>query len=600
MKALIKVGYACNEHCSFCHTQDVRHIQGDADAITAKIERAAALGHSMVVLSGGEATIRPELVGWARRVAALGMDFGLVTNGLMLAYDEVLEQLVQHRLRYVYMSLHGGEARIHDRLVRRPSFTAARKALDNLSGRGLDLTINCVVTRHNVDHLIGLVDEVAEISDATLKFSAVEPKGGAWHLFQQLVPPISEAAARVVEAISHGRSTYGERGPRYSHGGFPLCLLPGLEDLYDDLKTHGYRTMIEVTEGDFFPVDDRNKVLPDPICRDCRLRGPCPGLYAAYHARHGADELRPVLGGVRSNSFDWVFETLVYEGHDPAAGCPLAADGVTPWDRGRSLFVRNEGKIGRFMADTRDFGDDEIEAIKHVAGQVYLDASRKPAPDDFAADLVELRRIDECRACPEYAHCTGMYEPVYEPVFERDDAKLTGLLERIEGDVLDIGCGEGRYLSALSAARNDAAVRYHGLDPDPEAVRRLSERWPSVRVEVGEAEDLQGEGRFDHVLILRSWNHLRDPDRVLGAIAKLLRPGGSLIVVDNVAFGLARTRRQAQRAHQGGAGFEHHRNDDAQRAHERIARLGFRLVQRWDVGPESSNQWLLQYRSDTL
>jgi len=66
MKALIKVGYACNENCSFCHTLDVRHIDGDSYEILAKIDRAAALGHTMVVFSGGEATIRPELFEWRR------------------------------------------------------------------------------------------------------------------------------------------------------------------------------------------------------------------------------------------------------------------------------------------------------------------------------------------------------------------------------------------------------------------------------------------------------------------------------------------------------------------------------------------------------
>ena len=64
-KALIKVGYACNEHCSFCHTLEVRHIQGSAAEVDQKIRRAAVLGHEMVVLSGGEPTIRPELVHWA-------------------------------------------------------------------------------------------------------------------------------------------------------------------------------------------------------------------------------------------------------------------------------------------------------------------------------------------------------------------------------------------------------------------------------------------------------------------------------------------------------------------------------------------------------
>ena len=225
MKALLKVGYGCNEHCTFCHTQDVRHIDGSAEETYAKIDRAKALGHSMVVLSGGEATIRPEFFGWARRIAGLGMDLGLVTNGLVLAYHDVVERLIELRLRYVYMSLHGGEARIHNRLVRRDSFEAAALALRNLSGRGLDLTANCVVTRQNVEHLAALVDHVASLPDVRLKFSWVEPKGGAAHLFETLVPPLEAAAAAVTAALERWDTRTG-RPSQARHGGFPLCALP--------------------------------------------------------------------------------------------------------------------------------------------------------------------------------------------------------------------------------------------------------------------------------------------------------------------------------------------------------------------------------------
>ena len=59
-----------------------RRLNDDLEKIDRKIDRARALGHTMVVLSGGEPTIRPELTRWAARVAAAGLDFGLVTNGL--------------------------------------------------------------------------------------------------------------------------------------------------------------------------------------------------------------------------------------------------------------------------------------------------------------------------------------------------------------------------------------------------------------------------------------------------------------------------------------------------------------------------------------
>ena len=74
MKALVKVGYGCNENCTFCHTADVRHLNDTADRVDWKIERAKRLGYDMVVLSGGEPTVRPELRRWAAKVASLGLD----------------------------------------------------------------------------------------------------------------------------------------------------------------------------------------------------------------------------------------------------------------------------------------------------------------------------------------------------------------------------------------------------------------------------------------------------------------------------------------------------------------------------------------------
>jgi hypothetical protein len=218
----------------------------------------------MIVLSGGEPTIRPELLHWADLVASLGMDLGLVTNGLLLAYPERVDALLRRRLRYVYLSLHGGSARVHNLMVRTHAYEASLAALRNLSGRGLDLHVNCVITRHNLAHLRGVVEAVLPFPDLTLKFSMMEPKGGGDRLFDHLMPRVSEVAERVMDAIAFGESRAGASGPRFEHGGLPLCLLPGRERQFGDLRTHRYRTMIEVGEPDYFPVDDLNKRHPPP------------------------------------------------------------------------------------------------------------------------------------------------------------------------------------------------------------------------------------------------------------------------------------------------------------------------------------------------
>lgn len=591
MKALIKVGYGCNENCTFCHTAEVRHIDGSAAEVHAKIDRAHRLGHTMIVLSGGEPTIRPELLEWAAHAARLDMDFGLVTNGLWFAYEQAVAELLQRRLRYVYMSLHGGSAAVHDRIVRSRSFEQAHAALRNLSGHGLDFTVNAVVTLQNVDRLRAIVDLVLPFPDVTLKLSMVQPKGGGDRAFASLMPRVADVAERVRDAIAYGRAR-APHGPRFAHDGIPLCLLPGDEERYDDLKTHRFATMIEVGERDFFPVDDRDKIQPEP-CHDCALRGPCPGLFRGYHDVFGDGELRPIADRPRANSFNYVFEQLV---PSVAERCPLRDDGVTPWDRGRHLFVKHGERIGRFRAASRDFADVEIATIKHELGQIYLDGSNKPAPDHFPADLIPLRRSPLCTSCPEHARCTGMFEPSFEDLFTRDDALVRAWVGELRGDVLDVGCGDGPYDDVLAPLAHDGRIRYLGIDPDAASIARLRARrdWGALRVAAAETLPLD-DARFDAILILRSWNHLRDPRRALQQLVAALQPGGTLIVVDNVAFGLARTVAQTARAESSAARREHYRNDSAAAVHRLAQTLPLTLLDRRDVDAGSANQWVVRY-----
>lgn len=298
----------------------------------------------------------------------------------------------------------------------------------------------------------------------------------------------------------------------------------------------------------------------------------------------------------RSNSFNWVFETLV-PAASSAGECPLLSlEEQGRWDRGRHLFVRNGERLGRFHTATRDFTDAEVAHVKHALGQAYLDASRKDAPDDFARDLVKLRRSGICRGCSFEATCTGLFEPVFDNLFLQDDARVRQLVAALAGDVLDVGCGEGPYEDLLAPAARAGRIRYTGIDPDEDRIQTLRERSPwgcfaAVRAE----EFAQRSPAFDHVLVLRSWNHLADPVAAARGLAAAVRPGGSLLVVDNTAFGLARTGAQTRRAESSTSRFEHFRNDTAHDARRVLDATGLQLVECREVGRDTSNQWLLRY-----
>lgn len=596
MKALIKVGYACNEHCTFCHTLDVRHLDDTAESVAHKIERARRLGHSMVVFSGGEPTIRPEIQAWATQVAQSGLDLGFVTNGRMFAYPEFAEAMLARRLRYVYLSFHGGTAKVHNSLVRSDAFGDSLQAIRNLHGRIPALTVNCVVTRANLRHLRPLVDLLLPLDQLTIKFSMTAPKGGGNKLFDLVVPRVTECAEAIADAIAHGEKQRGDRpGPRFGHDGLPFCLVPGHEALYDDLRTNDFRTMSEVGEPDFFPVDDVIKVQPEEKCGDCALRGPCPGLFRGYLDRYPDDlaALSP-RPGPRANSYNLVPTRDI--ARPRGAPCPVRTDGPTSYDRGRSLFLRLPDRMRLFETRTRDFADVELLATKEEHGQLYADVSTKLAPDDFSRDLRKLRLLDECRSCEQRPRCTGCWTPVAHDVFGRDDARVHALLRELRGDVLDVGAGEGTYLTTLAPSVQAGVVRYTALEPDAARAALLTRRHPWARFTLAAAEQATlPPASVDHVLLLRSYNHLVDPARALARLVDALRPGGTLTLVDNVAFGLVRSRTHAARAERGPGQLEHHRNADARSAHQQVEPLPLRLIERRDIGPETSNQWLLRY-----
>jgi ubiquinone/menaquinone biosynthesis C-methylase UbiE len=126
--------------------------------------------------------------------------------------------------------------------------------------------------------------------------------------------------------------------------------------------------------------------------------------------------------------------------------------------------------------------------------------------------------------------------------------------------VLDVGSGTG-YLLRQLAARAPDAVQLVGVDAAAEMVRvaRESAADPRVRFQAGSAEHLPGaDGTFDLVVSTTSFDHWADQEAGLRECARVLAPGGRLVLVDQFSplylptlvgrrRGKARTRRRATR-----------------------------------------------------
>jgi len=95
------------------------------------------------------------------------------------------------------------------------------------------------------------------------------------------------------------------------------------------------------------------------------------------------------------------------------------------------------------------------------------------------------------------------------------------------GRLLDVGCGNGQYLANM----RDMGWEVFGVEPDPEAARVAKQHF-GVSVAVGNLENANLLDNFFHaVTINHVIEHVRDPIGLLRECYRVLRPGGSLVVV---------------------------------------------------------------------
>ena|SRR5947209_4350276 len=107
---------------------------------------------------------------------------------------------------------------------------------------------------------------------------------------------------------------------------------------------------------------------------------------------------------------------------------------------------------------------------------------------------------------------------------------ILGVLSRNAklGRTLDIGCGNGAVLEALSAYTHDI----FGVDVSEEALSLTRERLPAATVAQADVQESLPftDDYFDSVLMLDVIEHLQKPIVALAEIRRVLRAGGLLAI----------------------------------------------------------------------
>lgn len=158
---------------------------------------------------------------------------------------------------------------------------------------------------------------------------------------------------------------------------------------------------------------------------------------------------------------------------------------------------------------------DEIEAMlgaadgpRSASGAPIGEATTRDCYDEWATD----------------------YDNPGNPLIDVEEPIVRDILARLPaGHALDVACGTGRYAEFLAKQGHDVA----GVDSSPPMLARARVKLPGVPFVEGEVVDLPFEAEsFDLVVCGLAVVHQPNLDAVLAEFARVVRPGGHVVISD--------------------------------------------------------------------
>ena len=127
--------------------------------------------------------------------------------------------------------------------------------------------------------------------------------------------------------------------------------------------------------------------------------------------------------------------------------------------------------------------------------------------------------------------------PSWDVGLVRNEAVISAILDnagvQAGTDVLDVACGTG-VLFPDYLKRGVASLT--AIDISPEMVKLARQKYPKVCVLCGDVEQTVFDQCFDVIMIYNAFPHFPDPARLIGRLARWVKPGGRL----SVAHGMSR------------------------------------------------------------
>jgi pyruvate-formate lyase-activating enzyme len=298
---LVRLGERCNHACPMCSNSGRPEVETLAtQEALRRIDRVHAWGFRRVVLTGGEPTIHPGFLAVAERLHALSMPWDLNTHARTFHLRAVAERARAAGLSRAVVSLHGDAAEVANAMSGAPpaAFAQTLAGVSHLLTEGVEVTVNLVLSRLNLDRLVPWLDLLAARFDlarltAKICFPSLHSQGASWGPIQLR---LSEALTPIREARAHACTL----GLRLVWESVPNCVLGDPTHLNAGRLGFGETHYLDDLTGDrLTPIATAEAALSryHGDCARCPAFSRCPGVSARYAERFGLAELVPFPPG---------------------------------------------------------------------------------------------------------------------------------------------------------------------------------------------------------------------------------------------------------------------------------------------------------------
>ena len=180
----------CNLNCIHCRASSSM-TSHDTDFTTDEakklIDDITSFCSPVLVLSGGEPLLRPDLFDIAKYGTEKGLRMCIATNGTMVT-DAVCDRMRESGIKIVSLSLDGPTAEVHDDFRKQPgAFDATLRAAETFRRNGIPFIVNSSFARRNQREIPATYRLAKEIGAHAWYMFMIVPTGRGQEIMDELI-----------------------------------------------------------------------------------------------------------------------------------------------------------------------------------------------------------------------------------------------------------------------------------------------------------------------------------------------------------------------------------------------------------------------------